>query len=307
VNAQPSVALRQIAACFEGAIPSAICTCSADGISNVTYAPIVHLIDERRIAISNQYLDKAHRNLESNPRARIIVVDPSSLEQYRIDAAHERSEAAGPLLESKGVRLDAIAPQASAGHRGRLHGVDVFSVLECARLRPSIAGQLEGDANRLLRGLRAVSSLAAICTDLESLMTRMLAAFEDELGDDGAAATAKRNELVNEPMPIKHYQADDSIFFGGDYVIKGVAGRILWRLLQQYTREGCRDFSNRQLRLDPELKLPTLRDNLEARLILLRRRLAEQCDFLAIVPTTRGRFRLDVSRPVTLEDIDVGT
>jgi hypothetical protein len=37
-------------------------------------------------------------------------------------------------------------------------------------------------------------------------------------------------------------------------------------------------------------------------LILLQRRLAEHCEFLGIEKTGRGRFRLNVSRPLRLTD-----
>ena len=55
------------------------------------------------------------------------------------------------------------------------------------------------------------------------------------------------------------------------------------------------------IRLGAKVHLPDLKDNLETRLILLRRRIEERCDFLQIVPTCRGRFRFVVKRRLTLE------
>ncbi len=77
-------------------------------------------------------------------------------------------------------------------------------------------------------------------------------------------------------------------------------------MLQEYQRSGRTQFSNRELRLDPALGLPEVADNLEARLILLQRRLRDRCDWLGIEKTGRGRFRLDVTRPVTLHVEEAG-
>jgi len=94
-----------------------------------------------------------------------------------------------------------------------------------------------------------------------------------------------------------------TVFVANDYLIKGVAGAIIWKLLRDQVEAGRWEFTNRELRLDPDLRLPGISDNLEARLILLQRRLAERCPFLAIEKTGRGRFRLDVFRPLQLTEV----
>jgi hypothetical protein len=105
------------------------------------------------------------------------------------------------------------------------------------------------------------------------------------------------------PLVVRHFAADDSVFIGDDYLIKGVAGAILRKLVRDYAATRRTDFTNRELRLDPAIRLPELGDNLEARLILLERRLAERSPFLRIEKAGRGRFRLCVARPVKLVEV----
>lgn len=105
------------------------------------------------------------------------------------------------------------------------------------------------------------------------------------------------------PMQVRRYRSNDSIFIDDAYLIKGVAGAILWKLLGDYTRAGRTEFSNRELRLDPGIGLPEVCDNLEARLLLLQRRLAEHGADLRIERTGRGRFHLAVARAVVLSEV----
>lgn len=117
-----------------------------------------------------------------------------------------------------------------------------------------------------------------------------------------ALSEERRAALAGDPVLVRHYPGNDSVFFDDDYLIKGVAGAILWTLLHDYL-QGRQAFSNRELRLDPRIRLPELSDNLEARLILLQRRLVERDACVRIEKTGRGRFRLRVQRPLKLLDM----
>jgi adenylate cyclase len=104
------------------------------------------------------------------------------------------------------------------------------------------------------------------------------------------------------PAVVRHYAENDSVFLDAEYLIKGVAGSILWALLQDHLALGRTDFTNRELRLDPRVRLPDVSDNLEARLVLLNRRLQERAACIQIERTGRGRFRLRVDHPLQLTE-----
>jgi hypothetical protein len=109
------------------------------------------------------------------------------------------------------------------------------------------------------------------------------------LATDGAAVT------------VRYFPSDDSVFIDDAYLIKGVPGRILQKLLQLYVEQRRQEFTNKEIRHDPSLKLPEFQDNLEARLILLRRRLEERTEVVRLEHVGRGRLRLAVARPVRLK------
>ncbi len=144
-------------------------------------------------------------------------------------------------------------------------------------------------------------ALVAIAGHLGAAIELLQATAENsETASTPAAPQAPSASAAVTPLAVRHFCANDSIFLGDHYLIKGVAGAILWKLLRDHQQHGRTEFSNRELRLDPALRLPDVSDNLEARLLLLQRRLAESAAPLRIEKTGRGRFRLVVQRPVAL-------
>lgn len=123
-----------------------------------------------------------------------------------------------------------------------------------------------------------------------------------ELDVEPEVTQAAPAKVTGKPVNVCFYRADHSVFINNDYLIKGVAGAILWKLLCDFSELGRDEFSNRELRLDTSLRLPDVVDNLEARLILLQRRLVERCEALAIEKTGRGRFRLRVAGALHLRE-----
>jgi adenylate cyclase len=100
---------------------------------------------------------------------------------------------------------------------------------------------------------------------------------------------------------VRFFAKDGSIFLDGDYLIRGVAGRVLWSLVQRHLATGQTEFSNKEIRLDKSLDLPGFRDNLDTRLVLLKRRLDEGKAPIRLERTGRGRFHVDIAGPLRLE------
>jgi len=121
-----------------------------------------------------------------------------------------------------------------------------------------------------------------------------------DVAADSAGEEASPTPQAGTPVTIRHFKADRSIFLNDDYLIKGVAGAIFWKLVQDFQQKGRDTFSNKELRLSTDLNLPEVVDNLEARLVLLQKRLAERQACVQMNKVGRGRFKLSFSQPVIL-------
>lgn len=439
--------LGDIRPCLEGAIPSVMATCAADGMPNVAYISQVYYVDEAHVALSFQFFNKTRQNILANPRATVLVLHPVTAAFFRLHIRYLRTETEGPLFERMKAQLAGIASHTGMEGVFRLLGSDVYAVEQVEAV--------EGDPlpappprSGMLAAVRSCSERLSRCTSLDDALNAVMAVLTDFMGakhamvlmldrparrlytvascgyptsgvgseigiGEGVIGVAAReltpvriNHMTNaslysqamrssfeanvpdleavteipypglaephsqlavpvisagrlqgvvfvesphdlqfgfededmlvamaghlgatidlmqastdapetappavagrpaagQPLQLRHFASNDSVFLGDSYLIKGVAGAILWKLLRDHVQSGRTEFSNRELRLDPAIRLPDVTDNLEARLVLLRRRLAEHGTDLRIDKSGRGRFRLVLQRPVELTE-----
>lgn len=443
-----SLRLSDLAACFEGVIPSIIATASAHGMPNISYLSHVVRIDDEHVALSNQFFAKTAANVRANPQVTLILVDGFTGDQYLLDIGFQRSVDTGPLFERIALQLKASSAQIGMSEVMRLRSADIFRVHGIERvpspvetvapqgarepvslpLLSQVARAIERQVeageiiDTLLAGVRQVlgydnalvlirdgqggslvttgslgyqrSGLGSEIAGSDGLIgaaaasgqsikvsdmsrvrrlgeaihleveaqenhTRIVAfpqlpgvmsqiavpmaardtvvgvlfiesrerlAFREDdeaaleilarqaasallAGEKEAAATEPAKALARPapPVPgreivITHHRADDSIFIDHAYIVKGVAGALLRLMLEWHLGDGRSEFTNREMRLAIGGRMPEIKDNLETRLLLLRRRLEEKQAPLRLVRTGRGRVRLEADGALRLHN-----
>lgn len=429
-----SFALADLDLCFEGVIPSIIATTAADGSPNIAYLSQVVRVDERHVAISNQFFAKTSANIRANPHASLLLVDGVSGQQFQLQVLWTRSLDRGEVFERMARDLAASSAQVGMDHVMKLRGVDVFEVRHiqrcpgpeippqavrpaalgmteladilcevasqsriedivdvvlrsacaiggtshallaisepsrsalitagscgyeepgtgselplaggliaeaCAARRPlkindvsrlqrltgAVASQLEDEARTIpvpsLRGVMSQIAAPLVVGDrvigvlfveserrlafdaprtaamwaLASQAAAMVAFVEAERSHGGGAVESRVSQPAGPEIRITSHGFDDSVFINDEYVIKGLAGRLLVYLVERASQEGRADFTNREIRLNPALRLPEFKDNLETRLLLLQRRLDERNLPVRLRRSERGRMRLEL-------------
>lgn len=450
------IKLSSISRCFQGVIPSLIASADVTGMPNVAYVSQVYLIDEKHVALSQQFFNKTRRNIAENPHATAEIYDPVTMQAYRLRLKFLRSEKSGPLFDTMKLRIQAIASHTGMDGVFRLIAADIFEVLRAEKVEgfltktdvPDDTVSAAGKRTEI-RGLQLVSDRINRADDLETLLAATLDALDVYFGmsntivllndeamqklitiacrgygggvgaevaiGEGLIGTVARERRVlrisgldeglrygravrrsvmsdgnravrpeiplpglpdaqsalvlplviedrlvgvlaaesrdpiafgewdeaylgvianqialgidrmieedaappaeaDAPPPVRvappppartrhtitYYRNDDCVFLDDEYLVRNVPGRILWKLLGEWKREGRTSFSNRELRMDRGLGLPEVKDNLESRLILLKHRLREKCPAVQIAPAGRGKFTLEIAADLEL-------
>jgi hypothetical protein len=209
-------------------------------------------------------------------------------------AVHKRASEQGLCPEERRIALPGLAaPDSQLGvpllNRGELIGV--------LCIESEMPYRFHEDDKRSIELLGSYLAIAIHSMLLQERSDSLADASTPPPTREQTAPPARANRRQRE---VAFYAADECILVDGEYLIRSLPAKILWKLLQARQSEGRVEFTNRELRLDKSLNLPEWKDNLESRLLLLRRRLEQKCPDLRLVPKARGRFVLEFGSDVVL-------
>jgi len=129
----PAVLPNEIKPAMQGAVPAHICSCSLDGVPNATLISQVYYVDERHIALSNQFFSKTVRNVRENPVVAILLIEPESFDEWYLEARFDHSESEGPVFDTMDIQIEAIASMSGMSGILKLKAADIFEVLSVSR------------------------------------------------------------------------------------------------------------------------------------------------------------------------------
>jgi adenylate cyclase len=164
-----------------------------------------------------------------------------------------------------------------------------------------LLGVLAVESEHALRFQAWHETFLELITNQVALALERMTTLEEKEPPEPPVPSSRTLQKASAPThEFWFFPGDDCVFVDGEYLVRNLPGKILWRVLREHEQTGRTEFTNRELRLDPTLGLPAIKDNLESRLILLRRRLDTKSCGIRIVPVRRGRFALEVEGPITL-------
>ena len=80
----------EVLTAFEKTNPICIATASAEGNPNIIYMGYVKALDEDTIILADNKFAKTGKNLKSNPRVSVVVMDPDTRKAYQMKGKVEQ-------------------------------------------------------------------------------------------------------------------------------------------------------------------------------------------------------------------------
>ena len=101
----------------------------------MTYLSCAHVVDDERIALSNQFFSKTARNIAENPRASLLLIDPATTTSTGVTCGYERTERTGRCSRRSARDVDTVAALQGMQDVFRLRAADVYRVLRIEQVR----------------------------------------------------------------------------------------------------------------------------------------------------------------------------
>ncbi|WP_158289720.1 LuxR C-terminal-related transcriptional regulator [Paenibacillus flagellatus] len=127
------VPLTRIVSAFDGVFPSVIVTGDPDGTPNVANLSRVWHVEEGRVAVADQMLNKTLHNLAGNPFALIKLATPDDLIQWELAVRHIGTETEGPLFDRLHQDIRTVSWVAGVANAPGLRAALVFEVMSVRR------------------------------------------------------------------------------------------------------------------------------------------------------------------------------
>ncbi len=172
-------------------VPAVIATAGADGTPNVTYLSKIRVVDERHVALSNQFFSKTSKNLVENPRASVLAIDPADYEEYRLRLEYERHERRGPVFDQMRRDVDELAALSGMQDVFALRGADIYRVVAVEHI-PRSGRRVARPYDAVVPTAPGVGGLAELslrlgrCPDLDTLVDAAVTGVGDLLGYEHA-------------------------------------------------------------------------------------------------------------------------
>lgn len=151
--------------------------------------------------------------------------------------------------------------------------------------------------------MSVTSEVAAAFGEEEKLALQTISAALAPVVRNKETPAPKQTEQLHSSLTVRFYQYDGSVFIGDDYWVRGLSGEVFAHMVQSFINSGKDSFTNRELRMAPDLQIPGLRDNLESLIHTLLQKLGERDAGIRLERQTRGRYQLQVDGELNFEVI----